>query len=90
MEVLGRVAAALNVPPTVVELKIFEWKVMLPRGCGIMLRSLCHAQCCSIKEGCIPCAGFGKSRLSNTMRSSRQGHHVHSSCQMERAQDCTP
>lgn len=27
MEVLGRIAAALNVPLTVVELKIFEWKV---------------------------------------------------------------
>lgn len=27
MDVLGRVAAALNVPPTVVELKIFEWQV---------------------------------------------------------------
>lgn len=27
VDVLGRVAAALNVPPTVVELKIFEWQV---------------------------------------------------------------
>jgi len=27
VDVLGRVALALNVPPTVVELKIFEWKV---------------------------------------------------------------
>ena len=44
VDMLGRVAAALNVPPTVVELKIFEWQVR--RGCTIWSTGPVDVQSC--------------------------------------------